>query len=247
MSEERDFEAEASAQGWTPKDGWKGDEDKWADAQTFVERGEKIAGILKSKNTRLEDRIQNLERSNKEFGEYHKKTLETQRQKNADKVAELKDKLAQAVTDGDGQAYTRFSNEIETVQKEVPVQTDDAQVWNQLSHEWARDNSWYSTNPKLAAYADGISERIKYEGYTGKAYFSELTKRVKEDFAEEFENPNKSKASSVEAGGKGRSDSKSQSYANLPADAKAACNDFVKQGFMSKDDYVQQYFEGEAE
>ncbi len=231
---ERDFTAEAVKQGWK--------EDGPLDAQAFVEKGEKIAGILKNKNTRLENRIESLEKSNRQFGEYHKQTLETQKRENADKVAALKDKLAQAVTDGDGQAYTRVSNEIETIQEAAPVQTDDAQAWNQLSQEWARDNQWYSTNPKLAAYADGLSERIQREGYTGKAYFSELTKRVMEDFSEEFENPNKSKPNSVESGGQiSTTDSKAKTYANLPADAKAACDGFVTEGFMTREDYVKQF------
>jgi hypothetical protein len=37
--------------------------------------------------------------------------------------------------------------------------------------------------------------------------------------------------------------SKAETYDNLPADAKAACDDFVKQGFMKREDYVKQYFE----
>ena len=71
--ENRNYEAEAKAQGWNPD--YEG-ENK-VDAKLFVEKGEKIAGILKSKNTRLEDRIQILESSNqamlaanKDFGAY---------------------------------------------------------------------------------------------------------------------------------------------------------------------------------
>ena len=247
MSEEaqeangRDYEAEAAEQGWTDKEGWKGPEDKWTDAQTFVERGEKIAGILKGKVERLEDKVDNLTESNRKFGEYHKQTLETQRQKSAERIQTLKAELEQAVTDGDGQAYTRLNAEIDSEKREAPV-ANDADEWNQLAQGWASKNEWYSTNSKLQAFADGISDRIRNEGYGGQAYFSELTRQVKENFPEEFTNPNKSKSNGVEAGGqRSTTNSKEASYDALPADAKAACDDFVSQGFMSRDEYVKNY------
>jgi len=242
VTEERNFEAEASEQGWTPKENWKGPEEKWTDAQTFVERGEQIAGILKSKNAKLEGRIHNLEESNKKFGEYHKKTLETQQRKDAEKIQELEGQLAQAITDGDGQAYTRYNREIDTLKSEQVVPTDDQQLWAQMSQSWVAENPWYTENHKLARYADGVSDEIRAEGYNGQAYFSELTRRVHADFPEEFKNPNKEKANAVSEGGqRSTGNSKAKSYDTLPADAKAACDDFVNQGFMTKEQYLESY------
>ena len=242
MSEERDYTAEASEQGWTPKEDWKGPEDKWTDAKTFVERGEKIAGILKSKVDRLEHRVENLTESNKKFGEYHKQTLETQRKKNAEKIAELEGQLAQSITDGDGQAYTRTRNEIESIKSSQVEPTDDAEAWNQMAQSWASENKWYAENRKLARYADGLSDEIRAEGYVGQAYFNELTRRVQEDFPDEFKNPNKSKPGGVEEGGQlSTTNSKAHTYENLPPDAKAACDDFVKDGFMKREDFIKQY------
>ncbi len=245
MSEaERDYETEAVSQGWK--------EDGPLDAKEFVEKGEKIAGILKSKNDRLEDKvdrqgveIQGLKESNKQFGEYHKQTLESQRQKDAGRVSQLEEQLAQAVTDGDGQAFQQTRNELESMKPQQQSDTileESAAAWNQLSQDWASENKWYNENRKLGACADGISDQIRSEGYSGQAYFSEITKRVREDFPEEFENPNQSMPAGVEAGGQlSTLDSKVQTYANLPPDAKAACDNFVKEGFMSKEDYVSQY------
>ena len=65
---------------------------------------------------------------------------------------------------------------------------------------------------------------------------------VKQDHPDDFKNPNKSKSSSVEAGGELSTDtSKEGTYDSLPPDAKAACDDFVKSGFMSREDYVKTY------
>ncbi len=105
---------------------------------------------------------------------------------------------------------------------------------------WAGQNEWYSTNQKLATYADGLSDVLRNEGYTGQAYFSELSRRVKADHPEEFKNPNKSKPSGVDIGSQ-VSDSKAKTYDALPADAKKACDGFVADGFMTQEDYVEQF------
>ena len=112
MTEERDYEALASEQGWTPKEGWKGDPDKWVDAETFYDRGEQIAGILKSKNAKLEDRLNRVEQSSKQLGDHFKKTIEAQRKKSAETIQELEAKVAQAVNDSDGDSYQRLNREI---------------------------------------------------------------------------------------------------------------------------------------
>ena len=195
---DRDYEAEASEQGWTPKEDWKGDEAKWTDAQTFVERGEKIAGILKSRLDRQDSKIQSLQAANREFGEYHKKTIETQRKKDSERIAELEVELAAAVTDNDGPAFTKANREINDLRTELPPETNSDTAWNQLCGDWTAENKWYVENPKLNAYANGISDRLRAEGFNGQAYFTELSRRVKEDMPGEFKNPNKDKPGSVE-------------------------------------------------
>jgi len=236
VSEERDYEAEAVEQGWNADF----DGPNKTDAKTFVERGEQIAGILKSKNKKLEDRVHKLEAANVQFGEYHKQTLETQKKKTAEQVEELEEQLAQAITDGDGQAYTLHRKQIQSLKAE-PV-TSDLNVYAQMAQEWVSENKWYTDNPKLATFADGLSERVAGSGFSGQAYFSELTRQVMEAFPEEFKNPAKSAAQAVETGGSvSTGNSKAKTYDNLPDEDKAACDDFVSQGFMTREDYVKVY------
>ncbi len=239
MEDDRDYETEALEQGWVGKADWKGDPDKHVDAKIFVERGEKIAGILKSRLDKQEIQIQGLQASNKKFGEYHKQTLEKTQQDNQVRVAELESELAQAITDSDGQAYTKVNREINSIKSEVAPPNDDA-AWGQLVQSWANDNQWYADNPKLRRYADDISDRIRTD-YDGKSYFLELTREVKEAFPEEFKNPNKSRPAGAETEGEQVPSSKARTYDNLPADAKKACSGFVADGFMTQEEYVKQY------
>jgi hypothetical protein len=105
------------------------------------------------------------------------------------------------------------------------------------------NNEWYQTNEKLATYADGVAEQVINSGYTGPAYYTELTRRVKDAFPEEFQNKRQAQANTVESGGELETQGSEvpHTWENLPADAKKACDDFVKGGFTTREDYLANY------
>ena len=47
-------EQEARTLGWVPAEEFKGDPNRWVDAETFVERGHTVMPILRKNNERLE-------------------------------------------------------------------------------------------------------------------------------------------------------------------------------------------------
>ena len=238
--EERNFDDEARKEGWVPEEEWNGPKEKWVDSATFVERGEKIAGILKSKVSRLEEEVQRLAESNKQFGAFHKTSLEKEQKKAAQAIKELEQLRKQAISEGDGDAFDAADRQLSELKREAP-QTDQT-AHAQMAQQWLAENKWYNESPKLGPYADGIAERVAAEGYSGKAYFNELTRRTKEAFPEEFSNTRRTQSSAVEGGGeKETKNSKAKTYDNLPSDAKAACANFVRGGFMTKEEYVKQY------
>ena len=237
MSEERDYEAEAIKDGWNPNFDGPGKKD----AKTFVEDGEKISGMLKSKIDRLEERIGSLTDTNAEFKKYTDKQREKDHKENERLIAELEAAKAQAITDGDGVAAVKAEREINQLQVDPRPAADEA-AYNRMATQWATDNEWYATNKKLSGFANGIADDILREGYQGQAYFNELTRRVKDTFPEEFKNPNREKASSVETDGSSKGGSKAKTWANLPADAKAAAIRFENDipGYK-REDYVAAY------
>jgi hypothetical protein len=243
MAEDRDYEQEAREQGWKPKEEFTGPEDKWTDAQTFVEKGDKIAGILKSRLDRQEQEIRQLQNDNKQFGEYQKSLRDKDRARSAERIAELESQLAQAVNDGDGQQFTKLNREMQQVRDDmqVPVPTNGQDI-DPLGQAWLLNNDWYNTNSKLQIYADGLAEQIINQGYTGPAYYTELSRRVKEGFPEEFQNKRQAQTNTVETGGTLETvDTSTHTYENLPPDAKAACDRFVESGLTTKEDYVATY------
>jgi len=52
------LERKARQLGWLPKDQYRGPEDKWIDADAFVERGEQVMPFLRKANERLERQLQ---------------------------------------------------------------------------------------------------------------------------------------------------------------------------------------------
>lgn len=238
--EERDYEAEASKEGWRPLEEWRGPKEKWKEAKQFVEDGANINPILKANLRKMEERLNAAEEANKQFGAYHKTQMQKEHERTQKAIAELEKVRKQAVSEGDGDTFDRAERELTDLRRnEVP---QDVRQQNVLAEQWVAENPWYNTSQKLGPYADGIAERVAAEGYSGKAYFNELTRRVKEAFPEEFTNTRRSQSSAVESGGeKVSSNSKSKTYDNLPADAKASCKRFTDAGFMTKADFVAQY------
>lgn len=53
-------ESQARQLGWVPKEQFRGDPEKWVDAETFVRRGEEIMPILKHNNARLQAEVEAL-------------------------------------------------------------------------------------------------------------------------------------------------------------------------------------------
>ena len=100
MNDERDYVAEATEQGWSEdKDSLP--EGKWVDAKTFVEKGERIAGIMKSRLDRQDSEIRQLKDSNKQFGEYQNALLAKEKSRNAELLAQLETQRAQSINDID--------------------------------------------------------------------------------------------------------------------------------------------------
>lgn len=245
---DRDYEEEAREQGWKPEEEWSNPDKPWVDAKTFIEKGEKIAGIatkqrdeFKSRLERTEQEVQSLKQANKEYGDYQKELREKERNKAQQRINELETQLAQAVTDADGQEFTRLNRELDKERDSLNTKENGDAPLDPLAQAWLMNNDWYNTNRKLQTYADGLAEQIVNEGYTGSAYYSELSRRVKNEFPEEFQNKRQERSNAVETGGELETESKAQTYENLPPESKAACDRFVKSGVTTIEDYVANY------
>lgn len=263
MSEEHDIPQEggdnaseltaedrALSMGWTPKEQFKGDPEKWVDADTFVKRGEEFLPFLRANNKRLE---QALERSNKRFdaaeralknlSEHHTKTEQRAYER---ALKELQGQIDTAATLGDVSGVRSATEQLVKLTQEVQAPAADNgsgadSEAEALFEEWRSENPWFDRDAAMRGAALEIARDLDRQGVSGKRRGEEVTARIKAEFPHKFENQNRNRPAAVE--GSGSAPRKGgKSFSDLPADAKEMALDFEKRGIMKRDVYAKEYF-----
>jgi hypothetical protein len=245
--------AKAEKMGWTPKDQFRGDPAKWRPADEFVERGENMLPIVKSTVKKQEREIAELKQTVAQFADYLTKTEARAYDK---ALSTLKAEQAAAVAAADGAAFVEVGERIENLQKEMaskaaPVKKSEAGDTAEFD-EWLSRNRW-AEDKKLQVIAAGIRDAMVVDGEKaqGNELLDLVTAEMKRRYPEKFENPRRAAAVSAVEGGTGPRKSGGKSYADLPADARAACDRMAKNGYghdpkamaQFKADYTRNYFE----
>lgn len=255
--------AEAASQGWVPKEKFRGNEEDWVDAEVFVKRGREIMPILRKNNESLlkelsatKSQLTELRTTAKEFEKFQKESYERKVQEYEHQLRELKAAKAQAIADGDGTKVNAIDDAMDEVKtekaaaekasKEEPASSPAAPiVIDPQLQTWIDTNEWFGSDRRMTKIANTLGEDIREEfpNLIGKPFLDKLDEALREEFPEKFSG--KPKRSSPVESGAGRSGSRTgaskHSYENLPSDAKAACDRFVKQKLMTKEDYVASY------
>lgn len=254
---------EARQLGWVPKEEWRGDPDRWTDAESFVNRGHEVMPILKANNARLVGQVGNLE---KEAGELRRLLKESQdsieelktfsAEITATRVKEVKTeilaKLKKAKEDGDTEAEVLLTDELTDLKaaereqraapkKEEPkpsARQDDVDpeftAWTQVA-----ENSWFGRDNRKTALAIEIAKELrsdpKNKSVIGTAFYDMVGEEVAKVFGgEPARGTSKVEGSRGGSGGSGGSSAaKGKGYNDLPADAKAICDKQGKQ-FIGK-------------
>jgi hypothetical protein len=255
-------EKEARLLGWVPKEEFR-DGEHWVDAETFVKRGKEINPILRKNNETL---LKKLDEANREISEVKKvaKDFEKFQKEQAERkvlaleteLKALKEQKKAAITQGDGETVVDIDEQIDAlkeeqrlakeVPKEIPSPKQAPVTLDPLVTSWMEVNTWFITDQKYTRIADAIGQEINATrpDLKGQAFFDELDKELEEVLPEKY--LKQGRRSPVEAGApastsRPKTGTKKQSYENLPPDAKAACDRFVKQGFMTRESYVAEY------
>jgi hypothetical protein len=239
-----EVEGKARKMGWVPKEEFRGDPDKWRPAEEFVERGENMLPLVKAQVKRQEREIAELKQTMQQFAEYHSKTEARAYEK---ALSDLREQRAAAIAAGDGVAFDKVDTQIEDLRKELDSKKTPAQVEQETPEfrEWLTRNSW-ANDQKLQVVGKAIADALVMEGEParGTALLDLVAKEIKLRYPEKFENPRRNGVSSVE--GSGTTPRKSgKSYADLPQEAKEACDRFIRQKLTTKERYVKQFFDQE--
>ena len=259
-----EYESEARAQGWVAKEEFRGSENDWVDAETFVRRGKEIMPILRKNNEKLLKELNEAKKAAeearqaaREFREFQKDQFERKAKDLESQLEQLKVAKRDAITQGDGDRVLAIEDAMDELKdqrleakeelkaaeekaKEVPQVTADP-----FLNEWMDKNDWFGKDSRMTGVANGLGIEIRKEnpGLQGKAFLDKLDQDLAETFPDKFGkkrtpnpmegSPNGTARPSVSSGKK--------SYNALPAEAKAACDRFTKQGLMTREQYVAEY------
>jgi hypothetical protein len=254
--QQAETEAQARRLGWVPKEEFRGDPAKHRSAEEFLERGKNILPIVQENNDRLQRRVSELESTLKETREATKELLEfsSKAEERAYKRAkqELEARIEQAAQNADPAAARQAVQEmaeLEAGRKTEPKRQPEATApaVNPVIQDWIDREKWYSTDRTLNAFATDTFGEIErsHPGMSDAEKLAETKRRTVEKFPEKFGvTPQRRQAAAVATPNGGGSPSRSgkKSYDDLPADAKAACDKFVRTipGY-TRDQYVKDY------
>lgn len=236
--------AEAKRQGWVPQEDYNGPEDKWVDADTFVKKGKEINALLRKDNEFLKREVSEMKSTMMEFKKFH---ADTEKRAYERAMSDLREQKKEAIAAGDGERVLQVDDaidELKTARKEdrasapPPNQIDPAFI------SWQEDNRWFGKDNELTAEANLIGEVVKRQNPTliGTDFLDEVTKRVKRMYPEKFTNANRNKPNPVEGSTAKPASRGGKGFNDLPPEAKAACQKFEKQGLVSRDQYIKEYF-----
>jgi len=256
---------EARIFGWVPKEEFRGSEDDWVDAEVFVKRGKEINPILRKNNEllmkKLDEKakeIDSIKASVEEFKKFQKESFERKTAEYEISIAELKSKKREAIAEGNGDAVVDIDDQIDSLKEaqreakaeakakaEVPPTAQASIPDDPELQSWLGRNQWFGPDTEMTDVANGLgaSVRRQFPHLTGRDFLDKLDDKVKEYFPHKFTG-NKSKGSAVDSSGsvRGSGSSGKKSYDNLPADAKQACDRFIKNGWIkSKQEYIDSY------
>jgi hypothetical protein len=242
----RDYEAEAREHGWTGQDEFKGDPNRWIDAETFVKRADEVMPLLKKQNDTLKRELASLKKDVARASEHFTKAEERAYDR---AVADVTAKMNMAVEAGDHAAASAAMKERLDLDKGViddapAPQADPLDVQEALI-DFRDANPWYDEGGVARDYADVMAEKHKAKtaDMPPAEFFAFIAGKVKERYPD-LEKPKaerKRPGMMVEGGGQ-RVVSRGRSFSDLPPQAQQLADKWIKSGLIKdRAAYVSSY------
>ena len=235
---------EAKRQGWVPQEDYTGPEDKWVDADTFVKKGKEINALLRKDNDFLKREVAEMKTTMMEFKKFH---ADTEKRAYERAMSDLREQKKEAISTGDGDKVLQIDDAIDDLKarKPDPVAARATNHPDPSFVAWNDENKWFGTDKELTDEANLVGEVIKRQNPTliGSEFLDEVTKRVKKMYPEKFTNTNRARPSPVEGTTAPRASGKGgKGFNDLPPEAKQACQKFEKNGLLTREQYLKEYF-----
>lgn len=239
-----EVQARAEKMGWIPPTRFRGDPERFVDADLYIERGETVLPIVKEQNKRLHTELEQvkgeaaktaaaLKAAQDAINSIEERHSVEKQQAVEEARRQVKAQLTAASEAGDHEGVAELTDQLvklnvqpavekaKPAAEEKPVQQfkpDPDLV------EWNNENPWFGTNKRKTGLALGIAQELREAGETlqGRPFYDKVLAEMERELGTE---PRGDKV----AGGRNGSDGEGaargrKTYASLPADAKQACD-----------------------
>jgi hypothetical protein len=198
-----EIEQRARNMGWRPRPEFRGDPERWLEADEFVDRGERMLPLLQERSRAADRTITELRQQVTQQGETLNQMLQSTRK--AEQVGyrramqELHQQRMRAVETGDTGAFQAVEQAIRELgpPPEAPPQAPQGQGGHPQANNdpvimaWVRANPWFSSDPvanvaMIAAMQQ--AERLNPAGST-EDHLVEAETHIRRRFPEHFPQP----------------------------------------------------------
>ena len=229
-------EAKARAMGWSPKDQFRGDPDKWVGPETFVKRGEEVLPIVNARNRALQQKLEQLEKTLAQLTNHHAKVAEVEY---ARALEAVRAQQGDAVARGDGEGVRQLRAMEERIIKEQAVPIAAAPTGEDpVFTAWKQDNPWYEKDPELRRAADVYGQGLLAMGIDRTQVLGDVADHIKK--LRPSHRPPPSAVEGAGAAGGQRRGGKVK-LSDLPPEAQKACKSFVARNVMTEEKYIAEY------
>lgn len=231
-----EVEDKARRMGWKPQEEYKGDPNRWTDAESFVKVGEERIPVMKENYRKLEDKYQNLEQQVKAQKEYqeHMGKLQYDRA-----IKDLAAKQRVAVEEADTEAFDAIEKQKEQTRVDYsPKESPTPPQAPQEVTDWQAKNPWFNQDFKKTEAAHFYENQLLHMPLAAR--LDEVSRRVNADFAPPKEQARRLPA--VEGAIPTGSNKKpGKTWNDIPTGDRAKASEWIKRGVMTEAEYVKAY------
>lgn len=229
----RTVEEIAAGMGWTPKENWRGPEEKWKPADEFVAATAEINSKVTTKLKTLEEQLSNINRTN---------AMVTERL-----LAEQREKLLQERQDafdmGDADKFSQADAKLNQLQQVAVPVSQPAEVQSFVE----KHSTWFQKDQEATNWAVRRADQLAKEGLSPARQLAIVERELGTyfpEYAPQTVQPKAKAAPLTQPGSRGNT-ARVKSFNDLPKEAQEAALYFEKKG-VSRDQYVKSYFEGQS-
>lgn len=227
--------------GWNDK--FDGDPSEYVDAATYIRRSKEINEAKRSQISGLKKQLKEINNVVSELKTHNERVYKAEVKRLTQELDGLKAQRRAAIEDGDVDRVEKIekqmaeTHELVTESKPAAEKVSDT-VWS----EWVEGNPWYKEDDEMRAFADKAG--LEYEGLPFDKILKHVLKDVKAEFPEKFggvkakATEKKPAISPVESGSRKISSGRTKTESDLTPAQRSVMNQFVRQGVMTKAEYI---------